>query len=216
MLVGYATLGIIGSLFLGIESLNNFHGLIMLTSGFTAGTLHFVVMFFYYKTNSLKTSKYLIENDFETRIINEEQKKSGFISYDESGKIIFITEHLIRKDFKNLLGKHVSTLQIEFDEGTRTIKEINGSSYKFITNKRRRIIHVIDNSEIDRLEKMIKQKQHVVTVVRLDYSDKIKYNAGEFAKISSKINEILHTYAELTDGTLSHSHTGDEVIIVSE
>jgi c-di-AMP phosphodiesterase-like protein len=201
---------------LGVTHYNDFYGLIFLTTGFTAAAIQFVVMFFYYKTYALKISRDLIENDFETRIVNEEQKKSGFIAYDERGTIIFITEHLLRNDFKKFLGKSVTLLPINIIKHTEEVKDVNGNSYKFIVNKRRRIIHVIDNSEVDRLEKIIVQKQHVVSVIRLDYSDRIKYDAAAFSKLSAKVNEILHNFAEVTDGTLSISQTGDEVIIVSE
>jgi c-di-AMP phosphodiesterase-like protein len=115
-----------------------------------------------------------------------------------------------------MLGKNVDILPINVHERVEDIKTVEGNSYKFIVNQRRRIIHVIDNSEIDRLEKIIRQKQHAVMVVRLDYSDRVKYNTSAYAKLTARVSEILNNFASLTDGTLSISQTGDEIIIVSE
>jgi c-di-AMP phosphodiesterase-like protein len=200
---------------LGLDKLSDIHGLIILTTGFISLSIHFVVMFLYYKKNTFKVIKDYLESDFETRIVNEEQKKSGFISYDETGKIFYITEHLARNDFKKYLGKNIYTL-LDPNEGLEVIKSVNNNSYKFINNVSSRIVHVIDNSNISRLERIIEEKQHAVFVIKLDYSDRIKYNAIAYSRLSAKVSEIVHSFSALIDGTFSFSQTGEEIIIVSE
>ena len=213
--ISFVTLGIVGAIMLGVNKTDPVIGLSLLIAGFATAAIHFVVMFFYNKFYSLKLADTLFENDFESKVISSEKSGIGIMLYDKNGKIIYMTEYLARGNFRNYLGRDVSTL-VNVKKYSKKDVKVNEHSYGLEINKRRRIITITDIEEVKRLENIMHDRRYVVIVLRIDYSDRIKYDNESFESINGKVNSYLDEFAENINGTLLKSHAGDEVVIVSE
>jgi len=71
--------------------------------------------------------------------------------------------------------------------------ELDANVYRLYRNDRSKTIHVVDISEIRLLEQIIENKQHVVSVFRIDYSNKVIYSSSDYTAITAKVYKAIET-----------------------
>lgn len=216
MLVIFLSVGIVGLILFSVNSLYERLGIVLLSIGFSLSAFSTLFMFYSQKYLIFKAIDDVNKTDFESQLYNPEFRKDGVINYDESGNIFFISDWLMTRDFKGLLGKNISSLKISYKDKSNPILTVNQRTYKFINNEITNTIHVSDISEITRLEKALKEKQHIVSVFKIDYSSDIKYSSKVYTDLSSNVLNIVQSWATKIGGTLALSQNNEEIIVISE
>ena len=214
--ISFVAIGVTGAVFLALPGASIKHGAIMLAVGFSVSAMHFVTFSLLSRRNTLEVIKGISQADFETKITTQQQRQSGIINFDNNGRIVYITEWLAKTSFKKYLGRNIDTLGTDWSPEDEMVIELEQHVYRLFKNVRSKTIHVVDISEIRLLEQIIENKQHVVSVFRIDYSNKVIYSSSDYTAITAKLYKAIESWPAKTAGTLSHSHSGEEVVVVSE
>lgn len=215
-LVGMTTIAILGLVNLFVPGLDEATGSILLTVGLGVVTLNVVAMLFLRSKSEQETVRKININNFENKLVELEKQKAGILTYQKNGRIIHLTDWLVSAGFKNVLGKFLDVLEVDFEKSNEHEVKRDNRTFKLSNDSKRGVVFVEDVTEFAKFREVIVAKQHAVFVLDIQYSDQLKFNNSEFTKTQGMINKIIDSFARKVGGTVSTLNNSDEMIISSE
>lgn len=215
-LAGMVVVSTVGLVNLLVPGMDEATGTILLTVGLGIVTLNVVSMLFFRARSEQETVRKININNFENKLIELESQKAGIITYQKNGKIIHLTDWLISAGFKNVLGKGLDVLEVDFEKSGEQEVQRENRIFRFKNDSKRGVVFVEDITEFAKFRGLIVAKQNAVFVLDIQYSNQLKFNNAEFAKTQGLVNMIIQSFAEKVGGTVSILNNSDQLIISTE
>ncbi len=142
----------------------------------------------------------------------EEIFEVGSLIYDEDETISFVTPWLQREGFDGLIGKKVTSLDIDLVDTTKTVMTRGAHKWEVTVAPKIRMLLFKDITSLDTLRKIIDSQLKAVISFHTAYSKKITLNGTAKADATLKINQTIKEWVVKHGGLLNASLSAEGTV----